>query len=310
MNNNNNLQFIKTNIWWLQLIGVSILVFSLIVIIQNPIPEFRNIRMSVMHSNANEDALILSVSLPFIFLFKNKTIKLICIIYFFYYLIFYNSTRGAIVMSSIVLIIMLYETLKKNKWIFVFIILVVSVGTADLFMQYVLNDPLFTRGWSAVENYERGNMTGRIYGILLPLFEHTLSESPIFGFGAKDYIEKVAEVTFVRLANITLLRIGRSPHNFFIMFLFNWGLVGFITILIIYFRYMYISYKIFRYDTNPITSSFFASWVAFTGMNFIANSFSYRGWTVFVLLLLSTHFLKLFYFSKKKKLGYLLSFPK
>ncbi len=291
----NNFKFIKVNIWILQLIGISILVFSVIIIIEHPIPAYRTYRSSVMHSNANEDALILTASLPFMFLIKNKKMKIIIILYYFYYLILYNSTRSAIVISSIVALIMLFEILKKYRWLLLLSLIVFSINLLGTIRENVLNDPLFTEGISAIENREDGNMSGRIFGILIPLYEYTIDKSPIWGFGAKSYENVASHSTFYVSESGKEIAKVRSPHNFFIMFFLNWGFVGLITFLIIYFRYIYISYKIFKFNKNSTSSSLFSSWIAFSVMNFISNSFSYRGWTVFILLLLTTHFLNKYF---------------
>lgn len=293
LNTKNVKQYINFNIRLLQAMGLSILIFSLILIISEPIPVFRGIRTSIMHSSANEDALILAVSFPFIFLLKSNKIKWISIVYYFYFLILYNSTRSAILMSSMALIMMLYPKFKKMKVLYAILIFSFLIGSSGIYLEYILNDSFFSKGISAIENYGEGNFTGRVAGIWLPIVEQTLKESPIFGFGAKDYLEKMYGVTYCN-AGARMVYSARSPHNFFIMFLFSWGAVGLIAISIIYFYYMCLSYKLFLCCNNTLSAALFSSWVSFTGMNFIANSFSYRGWTILTLLILLTYFMTVY----------------
>lgn len=297
---NNVNSFLKANIFSFQLMALSILFFSLIFVYQNPTPEFRVTRGAIMHQNANEDALILAIALPFLFLIKNKMFRLISIIYFFLFLVLYNGTRGGIVMSTIVIIIVLYQYLKKNKWIFIILLFGAGIFLFDSFVKNVLDDSIFRSGLSAVDNYEEGHLTGRIAGILIPIIEKTLSDSPIYGFGAKSYAEIISTVTYYKTPSGGIHYAIRAPHNFFIMFLFNWGIIGLLLILRIYIYYMYQSYKFFKLYKDKLSASFFSSWVAFTGMNFISNSFSYRGWTILILLITSTYFLNKYYKTKNE----------
>ncbi|MDI3527897.1 MAG: hypothetical protein PWR03_2081, partial [Tenuifilum sp.] len=231
------------------IMGLSILIFSIIYVIKNPIPIYREYRASIMHSNANEDALILAVSFPFFFLIKNYKIKMFLILYYLYFLVFYNSTRGAIIMSILVFIFISYIKLKKNIIPYlIFSIIFISLLT-PLINNYLLNDPLFQKGLIAIEEKDQGNFIGRVYGIWIPVTEYTIKNSPIFGFGAKKYGEIIDNITYVTNEYGNEIFIGRSPHNFFIMFLFNWGFIGLLLLIYIYVKFIVISYKNYKkYD--------------------------------------------------------------
>ncbi len=288
----NDRSFIDFNIKMLQIMGLSILFFSIIYIIQFPVPEYRVYRASIMHSNANEDALILAVSFPFLFLLKNRFFKIILILYYVFFLVFYNSTRGAITMSLITILIIQYIKYKKNKNLYIIIVLIFFSLSISIINKYVINDPFFEKGFTAVEENESGNFTQRISGIWIPLIEYTLQKSPILGFGAKKYGELAENITFVTNENGNIIYMERSPHNFFIMFLFNWGLIGLALLLFIYLKYFFIAFNIFKKKYDLLSTAVFSSWISFTGMNFISNSFSYRGWSILVILVLTTHFIK------------------
>ena len=287
---NHILVFLRSNVWLFQLMLFTILIFSFLIIYQNPIPSFRTYRDSIMHFNANEDALVMATCFPFLFLIKNKGIRLTSILYYIYYLTLYNSTRAGIAMSALVLILLYYEKYKNHKVIFIVIVITSIVIGGDIFRKNVLDDDLFDKGISVLRDGGDGAITSRLTEILFPLAQYTLTNSPIYGFGAKSYSEVASKSTFYDSFGPY---VKRSPHNFFIVFLVSWGVIGLSLLLIIYFKYLQMSFKYYiRYKT-PLSTAIFSSWVVFTGMNFVANSFSYRGWSLFVLLLFTTHLLKM-----------------
>jgi hypothetical protein len=280
------LKYIKINISIFQLVGMLIMLFSIVFVLNNPNPIYRGYRASIMHLNANEDALILTVSLPFLFLIKHKYTRWIVIIYYWYFMIFYNSTRGAISMSAIIMVIMSYKIFGNRKILITLLLILFMVLYGNIIREKVLDDPIFRHGLSAITSEEKGNFTGRITGILIPLWNYTITHSPIYGFGSKslDFISSLS--TYYSKSGMLT---ARAAHNFFIVFLVNWGLVGLTLISYIYFNYFWQSRRIYTRQKSTLHTALLSAWIGFTGMNFVANSFSYRGWTILSLLLLTTH---------------------
>ena len=190
-------------------------------------------------------------------------------------------------MAGIALIVLFGR--KYNKILLSGFLIIGIYTTLDLLKDNVFNDPIFTSGLKAINLGEKGNFSSRIYGILLPLYEYTVEHSPVWGFGAKNikYIE--SKSTFWDVGG-PIAR--RANHNFFIPFLVGWGGVGLLLMLIIYLNNLKLSYRIMRKNNGILPTVLFASWLSFTGMNFIANSFGYKGWTILALLVLTTYYLK------------------
>ena len=216
--NRDVLVFLRSNVWLFQLMAILILIFSLVIVYQNPIPTFRTYRDPVMHFNANEDALIMAACFPFLFLLKNKTIKFISVLYYIYYLTLYNSTRGAIAISAIVLMIMLYEKLKNHKLTFAVIAIVPIIYGADAIQKNILNDDLFVKGVSVLSDGGDGALTSRLTEIVFPLAQYTLTNSPIYGFGSKSLGDVASKSTFYSVSGPY---VRRASHNFFIVLFIN-----------------------------------------------------------------------------------------
>lgn len=162
-------------------------------------------------------------------------------------------------MSLITILIFQYIKYKNKNKIMLFIITITIYLSLSIpiLNKYVLNDPFFEEGLTAIEEKEPGNFSQRIYAIWIPIVEYTFNNSPIYGFGAKKYGEIIENITFVTNEKGNLIYIGRSPHNFFIMFLFNWGLIGLALLLFIYLKYFFIAFNILKKNTIYSIQLFF-----------------------------------------------------
>jgi hypothetical protein len=211
---------------------------------------------------------------------------------FFSLAMVYNGTLTAIVMGVTVTILYYFLNSRKKVLLVVLIIMILLlVGGTILQALSVLFERQKVLIWS-YEKLLRGeplgeNLSGRIGLVWLPAILYTIENSFWTGFGSNGWTMVANNTALVRIEGIVQ---AASPHNLFVWSFTNWGIVGLVLIICIFYKSVRYSWFCVRASGTSsernIPNAIFCSWVAFIGWSMSANSHGPYGWTVFILLIL------------------------
>lgn len=250
-----------------------------------------DVRYGFLLQAGNEDAHIMVTLFPFILAkFYNKKYIKIFLIFILFLVLIYNGTRSAL-LSALFIIILFYYLSSPKKILFIILIILIFVIFAPVILSFVSimfekekGVFLYTNRLLSGE-YVGGNLSGRITYIWVPIIYYTINNSLFFGFGSNAWQTIAPKIVWASYADVTY-----SPHNLFVWIFANWGLLGliiFIYLLYINFRYVINSYKkAIKIKNKIISISLMCSWFGFIIWSLIANSVGAHGWTVFTILIL------------------------
>ena len=91
------------------------------------------------------------------------------------------------------------------------VLIIPTVYGADAIRNNILDDDLFVKRVSVLSEGGDGAITSRLTEIVFPLTQYTLSNSPIYGFGAKAYGDVASKSTYYDSFGPY---VKRSPHNY------------------------------------------------------------------------------------------------
>lgn len=246
---------------------------------------FRLSRPAILLGNANEDGGLLSVLFALIMFSKNLRAKpkYIIIVLHFYILVLLNGTRTSLISSFMVFLFFIYadffEENKKRAWVIIFISLIFF----SISVNFISNNNNYSTDIDLA--IDESTFVGRYTGIWYPAVVKVLQESPLLGFG--NAID-LSRVTFYSSKSSTIY-FQRSFHNFFVQFLYKWGIVAFSILLYFIYKIYMFSRKTKRLSiqNQPLRKRILSTnlaWICFLFWSLTANSFSVAGWFTISIL--------------------------
>jgi hypothetical protein len=191
---------------------------------------------------------------PFLFLMKNKTISLI-ISSMMYLFTIYSLKRGAVITGSVLFLIylhfLLFTSSKKNsfvnKLLIRSLILIFIIFISYYFIGLILdNDQLLWR-FQNIEVDRGGQREYIFYETFWGWFNFDKPLNFLFGYG---------------FAGSTLFAFGGTAHNDFLEVVSNFGLIGMITLIGIWYSlYKYLRFKNLDIKSKYILASVLMAWI-------------------------------------------------
>jgi len=280
---------------WILLINFFIVLISSINYPISSFFTFRENRIPGLFGHPVEDSGIFIAIIPFFYkniLAKKKAFYLVLIVI---YLIFINGTRYAIFGFFFTLSIFQLSRTKKFNAIF-FRFLIISIGIILVFPyinEYILSDGFF-RNFTQMfytgrrSGLSEGNLSERFAGIWFPGILFTIKNHLFLGSGMWQ------DVSGQFAINLYGTPTARDPHNFYVMFFVEQGLIG--IILFISFIYMGIKHtlkQLFK-KTDFFSISLLCSWISLTLFFFMfANAWPSFSIPVLIVVFLLTFYNKL-----------------
>ncbi|MBN2730660.1 MAG: O-antigen ligase family protein [Bacteroidales bacterium] len=192
--------------------------------------------------DSNQTALILTLFTYIItgYYSFNKSFK-----YFVLFLSFATismiATRGSLLALSLYAVAFLYINLKRSKYIYkIFIIIFIFIGSYVTIKKNLISDVLLRTTELAEDGNISANRDILIYGALNTAFK----DSPIFGVGQGRVYPSTKDLARMLDGGKVYSKYLTAPHNVWILFLCEYGIVGFLVLLIIIIKILNkISYK-------------------------------------------------------------------
>lgn len=274
---------------------VLMIILYLLQFIRTGLPlGFRITRPQVLFGNANEDGGVLSVVFPlFIYHFRKQR----NIIFFFTIIIlpivvFLNGTRASIfsIMLTIIVLILIFVRINILRMFLLFVLpfLVYYLSVKILTPEDIHTIKNMRDLQSLGINQLRGNLASRIGGIWILAFEYIVKTSPLIGFGNSSWDN------IVENANIYYMSAGRriyerSPHNFFIVWLGNFGFIGMVFLFVFFKQYFFTKIRITINNRSDefmfITFGMVCPLISFFIWGMFANAYSIDGWIILTMLM-------------------------
>lgn len=204
----------------------------------------------------------------------------------FYVALIYNGTRSAFFIA--VLLPILFIILYKRRFVLSFIILgVIFISSFSYIEEYVKvkfeNDLQVFENTDAVLSGKQvgGSFSYRIAHLWVPMVSYTSSESPIIGNGSNGW-----DIIAIKLLNSKKIE---SPHNSFVWAYVNWGLLGFVGLLMLFGVPFFSMIKIYLSNLGgkyqALVIGLICTWVEFFVWSMIANAYTVHGWVILALLI-------------------------
>jgi len=277
---------------------ISVIIFYPYLIYQTGMLPYERImtrgwRLHLLLGAGNEDAHFMATLSPFILakLYRSKLITGIFLAFLFLALI-YNGTLAALLMTIIISTLYYFMSSRKKIPMLLFMIMILVLAGGSILEVFSV---LFERQKVLINYYDRflggeylgENLSGRLALVWLPALRYTIENCFWTGFGSNGW-PMVANT--IAVLHIEGIQQAASPHNFFVWSFSNWGIVGLVLIICLFYRCIRYSWHSAitstTFNERRISVAIFCSWVGFVGWCMIANSHGPYGWTVLVLLIL------------------------
>ncbi|HPO55882.1 MAG TPA: O-antigen ligase family protein [Ignavibacteriaceae bacterium] len=275
--------------------------------IKNPtIGLFREIREHILFLNAIEDGGFFSVFFPF-FLYSdlNRNIKYFFIFMFVLLLILINGTQATILAVFITFTIYLSYGFKKRKKSLQVLFVLAFLSISIVFFSDVLYDYDTGLSWSGVQQTYQGMYAGsigvRMGNIWVPMTLHVINKSPVIGFGNGSWRIQSEKHGF-ESGNKRYFVFSRSPHNIFLVYFVDWGLIGLAIMVVLFYNAIKSNYKLLTNERISVkirryAEGYLCGWISFLSWGFTGNAHNWLGWSVICFLLIGTITLK--YYSEE-----------
>ena len=249
--------------------------------------------------SANEDANGLMTLFPIALLcietthgLKKKILRFIIFIFFPIALLF-NGTRTALLISFPLITFLFYSNLSFKRT-FIFLLGAPILSGLSLLFGY----DFFERAF--IEDIEGGGTIGwRLEQVWIPAINHTLENSPIFGFGSRGW-EYVAQ----QVGSINSEGGPIPPHSGYFVVYISWGIIGlaaYLAFLLILLTESFQLAQSKRVDIAKPSKALFCSVVAYCIWAFISNANEEQGWLILFVIGSLIASLKIIEFSSRSK---------
>lgn len=248
---------------------------------------------------SNEDAHFMTTLMMLVYLrLRKNKVLVIGLASFFYLAMIYNGTRSALMIAILqpIIFYILYKRKFVSSAIVLTVVILLSLPYLTTFIESKFEKDLAVL--TEAEDLAKGKEVGgtfswRIAHLWLPVLDYTFEHSPVIGHGSNGW-----DIVIPKILNGE----SNAPHNFFIWSLVNWGLIGLVLIILLF--YIPIKYVIRAYlrnedDDDRFTSvALICAWMEFLVWSFLANSNNSEGWTILCILIVLSISLKYKYFSR------------
>ena len=249
--------------------------------------------------SANEDANGLIALFPIALLWieqthglKKKILKFIIFIFFPIALLF-NGTRTALLISFPLITFLFYSNLSFKR---TFIFVLASPILAGVFLLFGYG--FFERAF--IEDVEGGGTLGwRLEHAWIPAINHTLENSPIFGFGSRGW-EYVAQQAELITPDGGLI----PPHSGYVWVYISWGVIGLAAYLAFLLILLTESFRLAqskKLEVAKPSKALFCSVVAYCLWSFISNANAEQAWLILFVIGSLIASLKIIEFSSRDK---------
>lgn len=269
--------------------------------IKNPyVGLFREYRDDILFLNAIEDGGFFSVFFPFFLYSKISNIKkYIFITIFLFFLIIKNGTQASILAIFVILIIYLtYKRKRRKNTLIVIFILATSLFLITFFSNifYTFDTGLSWRGVQQASNRQYSGSIGvRLGNIWIPMTLHVIENSPFIGFGNGSWRVQSQQLGFeyLHVDGTVSYVYQRSPHNVFLVYFVDWGIIGLSLMVYIFYKALKSNYQIMtnlkmNSQIKRYAEAYFCGWIGFLIWGFTGNAHGWLGWQVICFLLIGT----------------------
>lgn len=240
-------------------------------------------QLAGIFGSANEDANGLVTLFPLTLLWieqqkgaKRKILRYLLLIYFPLVLVF-NGTRTALLVSFPLLTTLFYWKLPLKKLLYI-------IGPLAGFgvSMIAISENILNRFFEQ-ESQGGGSFGWRIEYAWSPSINHTLSNSPLFGFGSRGW-----EYVGNQLSIFDLNGGGVMPaHSGYVWSFVSWGLLGFLMYVSLLLILLINSFQLSRSKRQDISESgraLFCSVIGYCLWAFISNVMWPQGWLILISL--------------------------
>lgn len=283
---------------------ISVLIFYPYLIAKSGVDPLTRLLKSTSRSYfllqaSNEDAHFMTTLMMLVYLkFRKNTMLVIGLASFFYLAMIYNGTRSALMIAIVqpIIFYILYKRQFVSSAIILSVVVLLSLPYLTTFIESKFEKDLAVI--TEMETLAQGEAVGgtfswRIVHLWLPVLDYTFEHSPVIGHGSNGW-----DIVIPKILNGE----SNAPHNFFIWSLVNWGLIGLVLVIMLF--YIPIKYVVRAYLRNEdpedrLTAvALLCAWMEFLIWSLLANSNNSEGWTILCILIVLSISLKYKYFSR------------
>lgn len=234
----------------------------------NTYGQIRRISTTIGASTGTSIVIFMISSIAF-YLFSGKKYIQLLILVFSTTSILFSLSRGAIITQSLFIIYYMIINLKLNKVFFKYLIFITSfilIGNL-INKKYQILDSVNYRLVDAIESSDfsagRLDRFDKSYSLFL--------QSPIFGNGS-SYLVAYNRAMDIKDYKVESLN-SYSPHNFFLLVLVDYGLLGLLIIGLILFHFVKISFQ--NKKINILNFSFYLVLLIFFNVEIVFMNIEY-----------------------------------
>ncbi len=248
---------------------------------------------------SNEDAHFMTTLMMLVFVrIKNNKWLVIGLTALFYLGMIYNGTRSALMIAILqpILFYILYQRRFASSAIVLGIVILLSLPYLSTFIEAKFEKDLAV--FTEMDKLAKGKAVGgtfswRITYLWIPVLKYTMKHSPVIGHGSNGW-----DIVIPKILNGE----ANAPHNFFIWSMVNWGIIGLVLVILLFYipiKYVVSSYRNDK-DKNDrlLSSALICAWLEFLIWSMLANSNNSEGWTVLCMLIVLSIGLKYKHFSR------------
>lgn len=207
---------------------------------------------------------------------KKKILRCSLLLYFPLIMVF-NGTRTALLISMPVVLMIFYSKLSLKN-----IPYILGPFSALGLLITQLSNTFLGRFFSQ-ESEGGGSFGWRVEQVWIPSIQHTLSNSPLFGFGSRGWEFLTVDIGLLKSDGVRLI----SSHSGYVWTLVAWGGIGFLAyvsfLLILLIEAFQLS-KSNNTDTAMAGRALFASMIGYCLWAFISNVMQAQGWLTLISL--------------------------